>query len=328
VSAASAKVKKDLAAQPAFLLLAAGSCYWLTTMAEGQILVGTAGWSYPDWEGAVYPSAKSPERLRTIAGYLDCVEVDSSFYRPPTARTAAGWVRNVAQHPDFRFLAKAWQRFTHERTQPWSQAEFDLFADGLSPLREAGRLDGVLFQFPWSFRNVMENRDWLELVAEWFGEWPIVVEVRHDSWRGDDVQDFFRSHRFAYCNIDQPALAHCLPPGSHVTADIGYFRLHGRNAKNWFRGEQDVYGGRYDYLYAESELDEAFRHVRRIAAQAKKTFVIFNNHKDAKAFANALQMKVRLQPQTTVRAPAALLARFPSLRQFVLPVGQEQLPLE
>jgi uncharacterized protein YecE (DUF72 family) len=298
-------------------------------MLGNRILVGTAGWSYPDWAGAVYrASGPSAERLRTVAEYLDCVEVDNSFYRPPTPRMTANWARTVAGHSGFRFLAKAWQRFTHERTSPWSRPEFDLFAEGLSPLRESGRLDALLFQFPWSFRDGPENRDWLKRVAEWFTAWPIAVEVRHDSWRGDDVQEFFCAHRFTWCNIDQPALAHCLSPSSHVTSETGYFRLHGRNAKNWFRDNPETYGGRYDYLYSESELDDALGHIRTIAAQAKKTFVVFNNHKDAKAFANALQVKVRLQPDATVRAPAALVARFPSLRKDVVPVGQEQLPLE
>ena len=296
-------------------------------MSENQILVGTAGWSYPDWENAVYPRTQSAERLRIVADYVDCVEVDNSFYRPPTARMAANWLRSVADHPEFRFLAKAWQRFTHERTTPWSQAEFDLFANGLSPLREAGRLDGLLFQFPWSFRNVPENREWLTLIAERFAGWPIAVEVRHDSWLSDVIPEFFRARQFTYCNIDQPALAHCVPPGAHVTSATGYFRLHGRNAKNWFREKQEVYGGRYDYLYAPSELDEVLGHIRKIAKQAKKTFVIFNNHKDGKAFANALQIKARLQPQSPVRAPATLLARFPSLQDNILPVGDEQLPL-
>ena len=296
-------------------------------MSENQILVGTAGWSYPDWEGAVYPPAKSGQRLRTVVDYLDCVEVDSSFYRPPTARMVANWLRSAAQQPRFRFLAKAWQRFTHERARPWSQAEFDLFTGGLSPLREAERLDGLLFQFPWSFRNLQENRDWLKLIADWFADWPVAVELRHDSWLDDEVQSFFRSRKFTYCNIDQPALAHCLHPSSYVTSDVGYFRLHGRNAKNWFRDEQEVYGGRYDYLYAESELDEVLRHIRKIAAQTKKTFVIFNNHKDAKAFANALQMKLRVQPQSPVRAPVTLLTRFPALQKGIVPVGEEQLPL-
>ena len=298
-------------------------------MSENRIFVGTAGWSYPDWTDTVYPrSGSAADRLRTVADYLDCVEVDSSFYRPPAARVSGSWVRTVAGFPGFRFLAKAWQRFTHERTAPWSRAEFELFTAGLSPLREAGRLEALLFQFPWSFRNTSENRDWLESVAEWFGGWPIAVEVRHDSWQDADVLGFFREHGFIWCNIDQPALAHCLAPGSNVTGETGYFRLHGRNARNWFREQPETYGGRYDYLYSESELEEALRRVRKIAVQAKKTFVVFNNHKDAKAFANALQVKVRLQPDVVVRAPAAVVARFPALRKSVVPVGQEQLPLE
>src|SRR5664280_3538867 len=106
-------------------------------MPTSNILVGTAGWSYPDWQDAVYPRASSSERLRTVAEYMDCVEVDNSFYRPLTARMTTNWLRHVVDRADFRFLAKAWQRFTHDRESPWSQPEFDLFASGLSPLREA-----------------------------------------------------------------------------------------------------------------------------------------------------------------------------------------------
>jgi uncharacterized protein YecE (DUF72 family) len=296
-------------------------------MPKEHILIGTAGWSYPDWQGAVYPRVSSSERLRIVAEYMDCVEVDSSFYRPPTARMTANWLRSVADRPDFRFLAKTWQRFTHERQNPWSQPELALFTDGLSPLREAERLDALLFQFPWSFRNVPANRDWLRRIGESFADWPVAIEVRHDSWLGDEVQDFFRAHRFIYCNIDQPALGHCVPFGQLVTSATGYFRLHGRNAKNWFRDKQEVYGGRYDYLYAESELDEVLPHVRAVAQRTKKTFVILNNHKDGKAFANALQLKARLQPQSAVRAPVALLTRFPSLGKGIVPAGEGQLPL-
>ena len=118
-------------------------------MTVGPILVGTAGWSYPDWENLVYEPGKTAQRLAMIARYLDCVEIDSSFYRPTAARTTAGWVRTLDRQPEFRFLAKAWQRFTHERSSPWTSAEYDLFTNGLQPLRESARLDAELFQFPW-----------------------------------------------------------------------------------------------------------------------------------------------------------------------------------
>jgi uncharacterized protein YecE (DUF72 family) len=296
-------------------------------MPENEILVGTAGWSYPDWSPLVYPSANPADRLRIVADYLDCVEVDSSFYHPPAARTTQRWVKTTAHRPDFRFLAKAWQRFTHERTRPWTQTECDQFTQGLMPLREADRLDALLFQFPWSFRNLPGNRDWLRRIAEQFAGWPVAIELRHDSWQTEETQEFFRRQRVAYCNIDQPALAHCLGPSAMVTSEPGYFRLHGRNAKNWFREKEAVYGDRYDYLYTEAELDDLLRPIRQIAAKAKRTFVIFNNHKDAKAFANALQLKLRVQPGTVVRAPILLVARFAGLQGRVSPVGDQQLPL-
>jgi uncharacterized protein YecE (DUF72 family) len=296
-------------------------------MTHGSIRIGTAGWSYHDWEGIVYPRAKSAERLRAVVEFLDCVEIDSSFYRPPTPRMTANWVKTAGACADFRFLAKAWQRFTHERSARWTQSELELFTSGLAPLRDAERLELVLFQFPWSFRNEPCNRDWLKLIAEEFARWPIAVEVRHDSWLADEVTDFFRARKLTWCNIDQPALAHCIRPGAIVTSDTGYYRLHGRNVKNWFREKQEAYGGRYDYLYAETELDELLQHIHRVAEQTKKTFVIFNNHKDAKAFANALQLKIRLQPEAIVRAPASLLTVYPALRSRVQPAGEEQLPL-
>jgi len=286
-----------------------------------SLFIGTAGWSYPDWEGAVYPARCSgADKLRAVAECLDCVEVDSSFYRPPTARVTANWARLTSDRPQFRFLAKAWQRFTHQRDTTWSPAERDLFLDGLAPLRE--RLDALLFQFPWSFRNEPRNLDWLARIAEQFAGWPVAVEVRHDSW----TPEFFRERQLIYCNVDQPQLSHCLGPTEIATSATGYFRLHGRNAKNWFR-EETVYGARYDYLYAENELDELLARMRRVAAKTQRTFAVFNNHKDAKAFANALQLKVRAQPEVVTRAPAALLATFPKLRGAVAAAGAEQLPL-
>jgi uncharacterized protein YecE (DUF72 family) len=286
-------------------------------------LVGTAGWSYPDWEDAVYPARCAPsEKLRTVAEVLDCVEVDSSFYRPPSPRTTARWVALTAHRPPFRFLAKAWQRFTHQRDAPWTPQEFAAFRDGLEPLREAGRLDALLFQFPWSFRCEPHNRDWLARIAEQFDGWPIAVELRHDSW----TPEFCCQQQWIYCNVDQPRLPHCMKLTEIATGATGYFRFHGRNARNWFR-EETVYGDRYDYLYSEGELKELLARIQRVAAKTQRTFAVFNNHKDAKAFANALQLKALASPEAPVRAPATLLVRFPALRAVLAPGGAEQLPL-
>jgi uncharacterized protein YecE (DUF72 family) len=297
-------------------------------MSGSCILVGTAGWSYPDWENIVYPSAGSgPERLLAVARCLDCVEINSSFYRPPGARTTRSWLATLKPYPHFRLLAKAWQRFTHQRSSPWTQTEFELFTTGLAPLREADRLDALLFQFPWSFRNTPENRHWLEKLADAFADWPMAVELRHDSWLQQPLLVFLRDRHISFCNIDQPALSHCLPLTTLATTDIGYYRLHGRNAANWFADKEQPSGARYDYLYSETELDQLLRPICEVAAKTKRTFVIFNNHKDAKAFANALQLKLRIQPSATLRAPAPLRQKYPALQPFTRADNEVQLPL-
>lgn len=284
-------------------------------------VIGTAGWSYPDWVGPVYPAGKPSHRLAYLARYLDCVEIDSTFYQPPATGTVAGWVKSTP--PAFRFLAKAWQRFTHERATLWTSADRDLFLGGLAPLREADRLDALLFQFPWSFRHDPRNVAWLDRIAETFHGWPVAVEVRHDSWAGHE--ELFRRRAFTYCNIDQPQLDHCLPPTAIATTRTGYFRFHGRNAANWFKPKEEVYGSRYDYLYNPAEIKALVPTLRTLAGQTQKTFVVLNNHKDGKAFANALQLKAALQPDTPRLAPVSLLQRFPELRASVRPDGNEQL---
>lgn len=82
-----------------------------------------------------------------------------------------------------------------------------------------------------------------------------------------------------------------------------------------------------DRLRAVAELEEVWGQIRQMSGQAPKTFAIFNNHKDAKAFSNALQLKLRAEPGAVVRGPVALLHRFPELRGHVQASGEEQLAL-
>ncbi len=128
---------------------------------------GPAGWMYKDWEGIVYPHPKPPrfDQLRYIAKYFDAVEINSTYYGPPLALTATSWVHRVEEHKDFRFTAKLWKRFTHERVKAWTTAEVGQVRAGFDVMMESGRLGAVLLQFPWSFRRNEENRE-LEGYAE------------------------------------------------------------------------------------------------------------------------------------------------------------------
>ena len=90
---------------------------------------------------------------------FDTVEVNSTFYRPARESVARSWVQRVAHNPDFRFTAKLWRRFTHDRKTAWDAGEVRQVREALDPLHEAGRLGAVLAQFPWSFRNADESRE-------------------------------------------------------------------------------------------------------------------------------------------------------------------------
>src|SRR5262249_56620508 len=119
-----------------------------------------------------------------------------------------------------------------------------------------------------------------------FIEYPRVVEVRHDTWNNAETIDYFAQRNIAFCNIDQPQIGRSISPTEHVPSPLGYVRLHGRNYDQWFEAEAPH--DRYNYLYREAELAGWKEKITRIAAKAEVTYVIANNHFEAKAAVNAL----------------------------------------
>src|SRR5438477_6005328 len=131
---------------------------------------GIAGWSYPDWEGVVYPRGlRKTDQLPYIAGYFDVVELNNTFYRIPESKMVENWVKRVEQNPDFRFTAKLWQGFTHEKREIDSQ-EVKKIREAFRPLVEDHRLGSLLIQFPISFQNNTENRSRVAQLQELFGD--------------------------------------------------------------------------------------------------------------------------------------------------------------
>ena len=118
-----------------------------------MIRVGTAGWSYEDWNGIVYPAraAKGFDRLAFQASLFDANEINSTFYRIPAPTQARDWGQRVSFNPRFSFTAKLWRGFTHERDA--GEADAGAFLAAMAPLAEAGRLGAVLVQFPISFHG-------------------------------------------------------------------------------------------------------------------------------------------------------------------------------
>ncbi len=291
---------------------------------QSRIRVGVAGFSYDDWYGPVYP-ARPPrgfDPLAFLAGFVDLVEINTSFYGPPRPEYARAWAERVAPHPRFRFTAKMWRRFTHDRDTAWTRKEADEIRAGLAPLRDADRLDAVLLQFPWSFRADERNSEWLADVRAEFSDFPLVVEVRHQSWNDAAFYRWLSSEGVGFVNIDQPLFRRSLAPSARATARVGYVRVHGRNYADWFRrgAGRDA---RYDYLYSPEELERWAERTREVARddQVDEVDVVFNNHYRGQAVVNALELR-RLLGHEGVRAPRSLGEAYgEELRALDIPVA-------
>ncbi|HEX9407355.1 MAG TPA: DUF72 domain-containing protein, partial [Thermoanaerobaculia bacterium] len=176
----------------------------MTTSAKHPIRVGPAGWSYSDWEGTVYPAHGSRfDALAYLASFFDTIEINSPFYRIPSATHSRSWIRRVGSNPDFKFTTKVFRGFTHEKTQ-LAAADVKAFRNYLDPLQEADRLGAVLLQYPWSFKNTPENTEKLENRFRAFDGYPLALEVRHASFQTDDFLRFLDEHNVAWVNVDQP----------------------------------------------------------------------------------------------------------------------------
>jgi len=287
----------------------------MTDQTPGRIYIGTSGWSYEDWEGIVYPEGPARfDKLVHLSHYIDAVEVNTSFYHPVAPRMVESWLRRTAHLPDFLFCFKLHQRFTHRRDQPYARGELNESLAGVAVAHEAGKLGALLAQFPWSMRNTRESVQWLQRLADDLADYPLAVEVRHSSWHCDEFIEFLRDRKIAFCNIDQPALRHCLGPTQVVTAPFSYVRLHGRNAENWFRSNAQSHE-RYNYLYSENELQPWVERLLNLQRQTSRLFVFANNHFVGQATANAIQLRYMVLKEKVPVSPT-MLEKYPQLQKL------------
>ena len=309
---------------------------------SNDIRIGTAGWSYKDWEGIFYPSGMSRRKqhpLEYLARFFDTTEINTSFYGPLKPELAKLWCRKVAPvNKNFLFTAKLYRAFTHSPIavmEPTSAATIRptdedeaRTREGLDAIAGEGRLGALLIQFPVSFKNTSLNREYLDRLLRQFIEYPRVVEVRDSSWNNAETLATFTQKNVGFCNIDQPLLGRSLAPTAHVTAAIGYVRLHGRNYEHWFAdqgSDSDNRNDRYNYLYNERELAGWKEKIESVAARAQTTYVITNNHFESKAGVNALELKAMITGKR-VPAPPTLIQKYPELRRIADPAEDTPVP--
>jgi uncharacterized protein YecE (DUF72 family) len=261
------------------------------------ILLGTSGYSFSDWIGPFYPrGTESRQMLGYYARHFMTVEVNATYYRIPPPATMAAMERKTP--PGFEFVVKANQEMTHARRL--EKDLYDSFLRSLEPLRAAGKLSGVLAQFPYAFHRSDEGEGFLRSLRGRIPGLPLFVEFRHDSWIREDTFRFLEEEGLGYVSVDEPALPGLVPPIARITGQSGYVRFHGRNRDNWWASGRDgARGGgavdRYDYLYSESELREWADKIREMSAKTAKTFVFFNNCHVGQAATGAKLMRRLLE---------------------------------
>jgi len=278
------------------------------------IYCGIAGWSYPDWEGYVY-TTRSGDKLKFMAGFVDMIEINNTFYRPPDARTVESWIKRTAEFRDFFFTVKLHQDLTHGNSI--NEQTVQQFRSGLEPMAGAGKLRHILAQFKHDFQDNPVNRKLLEGISGSFaGMANITLEMRHNSWQTAEAISYLSSLPVSVANLDYPEAGNSFnlrisPVGQHA-----YLRLHGRNTKAWF----DKKAGRdetYNYNYSEQELAGIKERAVEIAKKSKSLTIVANNHYQGKEVANCLQLKAMLSGHK-VPVPPRLREKYPHLKEIAI----------
>ena len=252
-----------------------------------DLSLGTSGYYYKDWVGPFYPEGtKRPQMLGLYAREFRALEINFTYYGLPRAGPMEKMSRETPE--GFEFIVKLHKTFTHEN----SLKDKDEFTKGLSPLRESGKLRGLLAQFPYSFKNTAGSRAHLAQLGEAFEEDALFVEFRHGGWIEEPVFSFLSDIGACYVSVDEPRIRGLVPPVARVTGDAGYVRFHSRAGQKWYAKA----GGRYDYDYSEEELREWLPNIRSMS-EASKVFVFFNNCHGAQAALNARSMRKILEQE-------------------------------
>ena len=251
-----------------------------------MILIGTSGFSYNDWIGPFYPPSLSKQDfLAYYSQHFRTCELNFSYYRVPTAHS----LERMTEKSEGRveFVIKANQEMTHVRGE--NAGVFEAFKKALIPLIERELLGCVLAQFPYSFHCHQENIEYLKRFKERMGDIPLVIEFRNRKWVKQTTFTLLKSIECGFCCVDEPQLPGLLPPVAVATSKIGYVRLHGRNREKWWEHDKPV--ERYNYLYAEHELQEWVPKVHALEKITEKVYVFTNNHPNGKAVQNARRLK-------------------------------------
>lgn len=257
----------------------------------GELYIGTSGYDYKDWKGVFYPD-KLPQKkfLEYYATQFNSLELNGTYYKMPTPSQ----MQNMINRTDgkIKFTVKAFQDLTHSLDKRKYQKLTAEFKKALEPLQKENLLLCSLLQFPQSFHYEKEERIYLDNLIREFPDIPLVVELRNTKWQNYQTYQALRQRKVGWCITDNPQLKD-LPKLDFITTnDIAYIRFHGRNAQNWYTGDNVT---RYDYMYTDSELQTFINPILELLKNTKIVQLFFNNHAKSQAVVNAKKLELLLK---------------------------------
>jgi uncharacterized protein YecE (DUF72 family) len=272
------------------------------------VRIGTCSWADDALSKYFYPpKLPAKERLAWYSQFFDTVEVDSTYYRLPGESMVQGWADRtpdgftmhvkafglMTRHPvklevlpeDLRDVMPVDERGRVDRPPRELRGEvFRRFLEALEPLRNAGKLGGILFQFPSYVVFKDASFEYLEWAREQLGSDEMLVEFRHRSWLDEnnrvETLSFLERIGAAYVTVDAPrsdTAKNLIPTVPAVTAGTAYVRFHGRNLGTWNKRGGSA-AERFDYLYSDEELGEWTGTLKELAASANEAYAFFNNN--------------------------------------------------
>lgn len=249
------------------------------------------------------------ERLQYYASQFPLVEIDATYYALPVARVSELWRERTP--PDFVFDVKAHALMTGQPTETkrlpkairdalpadvaakpriyardmpaeLRDAVWQMFMEGLEPLRAAGQLGSVLLQYPKWFFPISESRDEILAARERLGGHPFAVELRNGSWFNEKNLDrtmrFLTDNKLSFVMVDEPqGFKSSVPAVVAVTSpDLAVMRFHGRNSDNWEK-KGITPAERFRYLYDREELADWAPRLADAGKQTRDLHVLMNN---------------------------------------------------
>jgi len=275
---------------------------------SATVRVGTCSWADETLTKVWYPKGvRSGEaRIRHYAERFDTVEANSTYYRLPDAELVGNWAERtpegftmhvkafglMTRHPvkvealpeDLRDVMPVDEKGRVDRPPRELRAEvFRRFSRAVEPLRERGKLGGILLQFPSYIVYKPTSLEYIEWAADQLSGDELLIEFRHRSWLDDENREqtlsFLESRGLTYVIVDAPKTdaRNLVPTVVARTSKTAYVRFHGRNAGTWNKRTGRA-AERFDYLYSEQELEEWVEPLKELALDTESVYAMFNNN--------------------------------------------------